>query len=140
MKLIIDTNIFYSAIGFDNTIYDFVYSVFESPDCKVYCSLPILDELKSKLFSSKFDQKTKNRLSNVQKNEFISNLTDNLIFVESKEKVNIYRDQDDDKFLELAVTIGANFIISGDKDLLELKQFRNTKILKPSQFMALNLL
>jgi uncharacterized protein len=140
MKLIIDTNIFYSAIGFDNAIYDFVYSVFASVNCRVYCSTAIMDELKAKLFSPKFDQKTKNRLSEKQKSEFISILTDNVIFVESFEKLAICRDPDDDKFLELALAIDADFIISGDKDLLELTQFQNTKILKPSQFIALNLL
>jgi uncharacterized protein len=140
MKLIIDTNIFYSAIGFDNSVYDFLYSVFTSPDCKVYCSTAIIDELKTKLFSQKFDQKTKNRLTFNQKNEFISILMENLVFIEPNTKVVICRDPDDDKFLELAKTIEANFIISGDKDLLELKQFQNTTILKPSQFTALNLL
>jgi uncharacterized protein len=65
---------------------------------------------------------------------------ENLVFIEPNTKVVICRDPDDDKFLELAKTIDADFIISGDKDLLELKQFQNTTILKPSQFMALNLL
>jgi uncharacterized protein len=140
MKLIIDTNIFYSAIGFDNTIYDFVFAVFENLDCRIYFSTPIMDELKTKIFSEKFDQKTKNKLSTKQKNDFISILSENIIFVETNSKVNICRDPDDNKFLELAIDIDADFIISGDKDLLELKSFENTKILKPSQFMTLNLL
>jgi uncharacterized protein len=140
MKLIIDTNIFYSAIGFDNTLYDFVYSIFGSLDCKIYCSNEIIKELKNKLFSDKFDLKTKNRLTIDQKNTFLKHLTDNLIFVETDYKVNICRDPDDDKFLELALQIEADFIISGDKDLLELQTFENTQILKPSQFMSLNLL
>jgi uncharacterized protein len=140
MKLIIDTNIYYSTIGFDNTIYDFLFSVFANAECKVYCSEAIMDELKSKLFSDKFDKKTKNRLNIKQKEGFISILSDNLIFVKTNTKVVACRDADDDKFLELAVEIEADFIISGDKDLLELESYNDTKILKPSQFMALNLL
>jgi uncharacterized protein len=140
MKLIIDTNIFYSAIGFDNTIYDFVFSVFENVDCRVYCSKAIMEELKNKLFSQKFDQKTKNKLNQKQKNDFISILSENLLFIETNSVVNICRDPDDNKFFELAVEINADYIITGDKDLLELELYLKTKILKPSQFMALNLI
>ncbi len=140
MKLIIDTNIFYSAIGFDNAIYDFVCKVFANYECKIYCSEVVFDELKTKLYSKKFDQKTKNNLSIKQKQEFLSLLNENLIFVKVNYRVIICRDPDDNMFLELAQEVNADYIISGDKDLLEIKSYKNTKILKPSQFMALDFL
>ena len=47
------------------------------------------------------------------------------------------RDPKDDKFLELAVDGNADWIITGDKDLLELSPFQSTSILTPSAALAL---
>lgn len=55
------------------------------------------------------------------------------------EKIRICRDPKDNKYLELAVSSDANFIISGDKDLLVLHPFRKISILTPDQFLTVNL-
>jgi putative PIN family toxin of toxin-antitoxin system len=47
------------------------------------------------------------------------------------------RDPKDDKFLELAVDGKADWIITGDKDLLELSPFQSTSILNPSAALVL---
>jgi putative PIN family toxin of toxin-antitoxin system len=47
------------------------------------------------------------------------------------------RDPKDDKFLELAVDGTADWIITGDKDLLELSPFQSTSILTPSTALLL---
>jgi uncharacterized protein len=44
------------------------------------------------------------------------------------------RDPTDDKFLELAVNGHADFIVSGDADLLVLNPFRSIPILSPAAF------
>ena len=45
------------------------------------------------------------------------------------------RDSKDDKFLELAVNGYADFIITGDKDLLVLHPFESIPILSPFDFL-----
>ncbi len=45
------------------------------------------------------------------------------------------RDPTDDKFLELAVNGQADFIVSGDADLLVLNPFRGIPILSPATFV-----
>ena len=47
------------------------------------------------------------------------------------------RDPKDDKFLELAVDGKADWIITGDKDLLELSPFQSTSILNPAAVLVL---
>jgi len=47
------------------------------------------------------------------------------------------RDPNDDKFLELAVHGHADFIITGDQDLLMLNPFRGIAILTPAAFLSL---
>lgn len=50
------------------------------------------------------------------------------VLVEVIEKVQECRDPKDEKILELALNGGAEYIISGDKDLLVLNPFRDVKI------------
>ncbi len=49
---------------------------------------------------------------------------------------NYSRDHDDDKFVETAIIGEAGFIISGDKDLLDMKIYNGIKILRPAEFLA----
>jgi len=46
-------------------------------------------------------------------------------------------DEDDQKFLELAVSANADYIVTGDKDLLDLKEINKIKILSPKDFLKL---
>jgi len=50
---------------------------------------------------------------------------------------DICRDPDDVKILGLAVAANANYIVSGDKDLLVLKEFQRIPILNPRAFSNL---
>jgi putative PIN family toxin of toxin-antitoxin system len=53
------------------------------------------------------------------------------------EQIKICRDEKDNKFLELAVNGNADFIITGDKDLLVLNPFRTIRIISPSLFFRI---
>jgi putative PIN family toxin of toxin-antitoxin system len=46
----------------------------------------------------------------------------------------ICRDPDDDIFIGTALSAKADYIVSGDKDLLSLKEIMNTKIVTPREF------
>jgi predicted nucleic acid-binding protein len=46
-------------------------------------------------------------------------------------------DPDDDKFIECAVALGADYIISGDKALLLVGQYKKIKILPPQEFLKI---
>ncbi len=48
----------------------------------------------------------------------------------------IVEDPDDDKFLACAVNGGADYIISGDAHLLNLKEYRGIQILTPAVFFS----
>lgn len=48
---------------------------------------------------------------------------------------DICRDSDDNKFLELAVSGKARFVITGDQDLLVLEAYEGTEIITPATFL-----
>ena len=61
--------------------------------------------------------------------------------VEPEQKVSICRDPKDDAYLSLCAAVGANYLITGDKDLLAVEPARvsalpkGLKILAPRQFL-----
>jgi putative PIN family toxin of toxin-antitoxin system len=58
--------------------------------------------------------------------------------VEPKQKVSgVCRDRDDDNVLACAVAAKADYIVTGDKDLLELEEFQRIRIVTPRDFELL---
>lgn len=51
--------------------------------------------------------------------------------------ISISRDPDDNKFIETAVAGNCQYIVSGDKDLLEIKAYQDVRIVTPAAFLQL---
>lgn len=49
----------------------------------------------------------------------------------------ISHDPDDDKFILCAVAGGADYIISGDRDLLSISSYKDIRIITPGEFIDL---
>ena len=56
-------------------------------------------------------------------------------FVEVKSKIEVCRDEKDNFLLSLSKDSQTDFLITGDKDLLDLKQFESTKIITMTEFL-----
>lgn len=93
-------------------------------------------ELISRIYKSKFDK----YLSLQDREDFLDTIYTNSLFIETRYKINDCRDQDDNKFLELALESKAQFLITGDKDLLELRNNENYEylIITPREFLELD--
>ena len=134
LNIILHTNILFSALAFDKHVEDLVREVLDDyRNFTVWRSDETMFELQEKLTSKKFLDYRKFDLNQMQ--ELLDWYKLNTRFVEATKKVTICRDPSDNKFLELAKAIKADYIISGDKDLLEISEFEDTRILKPSEFL-----
>ena len=51
--------------------------------------------------------------------------------------ISVVRDSDDNMVLECALSGGADYIISGDQDLIILKEFHGIKLLSPREFLTI---
>ena len=49
----------------------------------------------------------------------------------------VERDSDDNRILECSQTSGSDYIVTGDKDLLDLKQYAGARIVRPAEFLAI---
>ena len=55
----------------------------------------------------------------------------------TEDAAGVCRDSDDDKFLAVAASGDASYLVTGDKDLLVLKAFGTTRIVTVSDFLEL---
>lgn len=59
-------------------------------------------------------------------------------FAEGRLEKNIVKkDPDDDKYLAAAFEGKAQFVVSGDSDLLEIKEYQGIRILTPKEFLKM---
>lgn len=52
-------------------------------------------------------------------------------------KTQVCRDPKDNQILDLCASGNADYLVTGDKDLLILRKFENTSILNPKQFLKM---
>ena len=60
----------------------------------------------------------------------------NILFTTKTPKINIIKnDPDDDKFIECAMALKAKAVITGDREVLAMKEYMGIRILTPQQFL-----
>lgn len=80
---------------------------------------------------------TRHGMSAEEVAEVIEGLRSFAVVVEPTERLAVIReDPGDDKFLECAVTGGAEYVISGDPHLLRLQEYQGIQILSPREFLV----
>jgi len=130
-RFVLDNNILVSALLIKNSPPFRIIRKIEEQGIILY-SEPTLLELNRVLSRKKFDK----YFTLEEKQEFILKLIEMSELIEIKESITICRDSKDDKFLELAISGNADFIITGDQDLLVLNPFRNIEIITANEFLT----
>lgn len=114
--VVVDTNVLISAVlspeGTARKALNQVYQGF-----KIAQSDETYQELVTRIYKRKFDK----YISDEEREDFLKVVKHYSQFVQVASQVEICRDVDDNKFLELAIDSKAAFLITGDRDLLSLK-------------------
>ena len=122
MKVVFDTNILVSALIFPGGQAERALSrVIQGKD-QLFISKPIIDEL-LEVLARKFSRDAE-ALARVA--VFLSEIAQ---LVKPTSRIKALRDEADNRILDCAVTAAADAIVSGDKAMLELKQYREVRIL-----------
>lgn len=128
-KVVLDTNILISAIGWKGHSKE-ILNKCEKEELILITSLEQFEELSKVLDYPKFN------FVEEQKNKFKNLILEIAEFYSIINKINIIKeDPDDNIILETAIIGKADYIITGDSHLLKLKNFRNIKVIKPSEFI-----
>jgi len=130
IRVVLDTNVIISAIFWRGSPYRVMKKALQR-DFILVISPDILEEVSERL-KYKFD---------LPRDE-IETLTNILLsysdIVEPTTKVNVVKaDENDNKIIECAIDGEADFIVTGDHHLLELKSYKSIKIITPAEFLEL---
>jgi putative PIN family toxin of toxin-antitoxin system len=126
-----DTNVVVSALLFSRSkpARAFFAALDEG---EVLVSADVIKELNDVLGREKFER----YVSEEERTRFLRSLLREASLIEPEEEIQACRDPKDDKYLELAVSGGADYIVSGDDDMLALNPFRGIPILTPDEFLS----
>ncbi len=129
MKVVLDTNVFISAIltrGNPRKILEFAR---KDTSLTLFISEFILWEIERIL-------KRKIGMEDFQILTILDSIRDIAVFVSPNIVLSVIeRDDSDNRILECAIEAKAEYIVSGDDHLLLLKEYNGIKILTPSQFI-----
>ena len=131
LRLVFDTNTVVSAALFGDSVPGQALT-HASRFGTVLMSRALNDELRDVFRRPRFDRYT----TRETREEFLRNLMLNAVPVEIIEPVRACRDPRDDKILELAWNGNADYIVTGDDDLLVMNPFRGVAIVRPADFVA----
>ncbi|MHB1390363.1 MAG: putative toxin-antitoxin system toxin component, PIN family [Thermoleophilia bacterium] len=128
---VFDTNVYVSAAAFGGKP-EILFRLSWGPrrQFKLYTSTEILRETVRVLASDKF-QFTRDEIADA-----VATIIEAAEVVEPKTKLSVVSDEPDNRILECAVKAKADFIVSGDSHLLDLKEYKGVRILKPARFLA----
>ena len=130
-RIVLDTNTLISALGWRGRPHR-VFRMCVAEDIELVLSPPILEELEQVMEYPKFD------FPEQIKDEFLSQLIASARLVLPVQKVEvILADPLDDKFLEYAIAANADYIVSGDRHLLNVREYESIRIIKASKFLEL---
>ena len=132
LRFVIDTNTLVSSILIASSVPDRAVKLIRHSGI-VLISVATIEELQKVMNRPKFDKYVDPEI----RSEFIVQLTQQSELVEINESILACRDSKDDKFLEVAVNGKADYLITGDRDLLVLHPFQDIQIITPSAFLEL---
>jgi len=131
LRCVFDTNVVVSAALMSDSIPRTAFDKAVDGGT-ILISVPVLLELAEALSRSKLDK----YVLVEERMRFLVALLKEADMVEVADTITDCRDEKDNKFLELAASGKAHYIVSGDEDLLVLNPFRGIQILTPREFLT----
>ena len=128
-KIVIDTNIYISTIFWGGKPREII-ELGRSGRLWIFTSAEIEKEIDEKL-------KLKYKLDADEALHILLDFSTFTIPAKITQRIKaIADDADDDKFIECAVACGVDYIVSGDKHLLELKEYGGIRIINAADFLS----
>ncbi|MEO7030590.1 MAG: putative toxin-antitoxin system toxin component, PIN family [Acidobacteriaceae bacterium] len=130
-KAVIDTNVLISAACWPRSTPGRAFRQ-AALRTTLLRSSEVLEEFESVLRRSMFDR----YVPLDRRPNFFANFVELAESITVTDRIQARRHPPDDKFLSLAVSGNADFILTGDDDLLALHPFQGIDVLKPTDYLA----
>jgi len=136
MRVVLDTNIWISGLLLPKSTAGQIINAWQQNKFTVVISQPILDEIKKVLTYPKIQRRLQWDKNKIE--QYILLLTffaENIKLKKADIKIKIARDVDDNAILATLIASHADYLVTGDNDLLCLKQ--NYSIITLAEFWEL---
>lgn len=135
LKLVLDTNTIISAFFWEGNEAELLRKI-EQGKATLYLSEEILTEIEEVIKRQKFNAVMEK--AGVTPNQVMQKITSlSHVVIASNMNVNLCRDKKDNKFLECAEKAKAVYIVSGDEDLLSLREYNGISIVRAGKILQL---
>jgi putative PIN family toxin of toxin-antitoxin system len=128
---VLDANVLVSALAFPSSTPRKAFDL-----AIVRGSILVSDETLLELCQTLRRPRLARYFGRAEQEVFLAMLASEATLVQVSERISVCRDPRDDRFLELAIAGEATHLITGDRDLLALDPFRDTRIMTPAAFLA----
>ena len=132
VKFVLDTNLLLSSALFKIPLARQALNAVVAFEGEIILSQPVLDEINDVFSRSRFDR----YLLPEARQNFLNDFLELADIIEVTVTIADCRDPKDNKFLELAISGKANYILTNDKDLLVLNPYQSITVITPSDFLA----
>lgn len=133
MRLVLDTNVAFSALLWRGVSYRLLTAVRATPGASIFCSTVLFGELTEVLQRAHAAKRL--AVIGLSLKNVLEDYARIVQFVVPAEISPTSTDPDDDHALACALAAEADLIVSGDPDLLNLKHFHGTPIVTPAEAM-----
>lgn len=133
ISAVLDTNVIASAVLIRGGIEDRVLRPWFLGQYRLVLSVPILEEVLRVLEYPRI--RSRRWMSDKETVHLLEQLAESSVLVEGKQRLRICRDPADDKFVVAALEGKADYIVTGDADLLDLGKSQDIEIVTPRQFL-----
>jgi hypothetical protein len=131
-RVILDTNILVSALLFKGELSNII-ELWRTGKIVPLISRETFDELRRVLAYSKFSL-TRAEIRSILEGEILPFFE---VVDVSKQVKGVCRDPADDKFISCAISGRADYIVTGDRDLSDLKHYESIRIIHASDFLRM---
>jgi len=126
-KVVIDTNIIVAGANDESSLaFKIINEVIEGR-LQAFATHQTMSENRQMLRKLVRDREYKTLLE-----DFFTNLQ----IVQIYQHLNVVADPEDNKLVESAVSSGADFLITNDKEVLDVEEYHGTKVVTPQEFWA----
>ena len=129
MNVVLDTNVFISGIFWRGNFCSQIISAWKDKKFNLVSSLQIIEELIKTLRDFKI------KLPDYMIRGWRDLIIQNSIIVDPEIKLDIAKHKVDNKFIEAAIAGNAGYIISQDRHLTEIGEYKGIRIIKPDEFL-----
>jgi len=134
IRAVVDANVLISSVIAPLGPSRRIFNAWRNGDFQLVTSPGIIDEVSRRLAHPRIA--TRYFISDDDRTAVLRLLTADAFITPGTPMIRVARDPTDDKVIAAALETGAQYIVTGDKDLLALGKYERVAILSPARFIS----